>query len=206
LAAYQPWNNNLSTASLNPYYLTQSETYTEAISVMLAGNTAANIDFRRLPLWAGNDGDGRNFRVFSTSLTIAERLNLFNTKAKYFDNLTVNADGENELTRRENSLSPGNTGWNQIRVTWNIDDNNPNDRYHYDNVIVLLTDEQYFTQSQVLSFQDPGMSNDPHVLTTTGICLNPSFVEVKYANPNTDPNSPPILSTIYDIDLLNLNS
>jgi len=200
LAAYQPWNNNLTNSTFDPYYLTQNDNYNEAVSVMLAGNAASAIGYRRMPIYAGNLGDGRNYRVFSTSLTIAERLNLFNTKAKYFDNLTANAEGDNDLNRRENSLSPGNTGWNQIKVTWNTIDNNPTDKYHFDNVIVLILDN-YIQPGTVLTFQDPSMSNDPHVLTTTGTCLNPSYVVVNYANPNTDFTSSPILSTIYDIDL-----
>ena len=200
LAAYQPWNNNLTNSLFDPYYLTQNADYNEAVNVMLAGNAASAIGYRRMPIYAGNLGDGRNYRVFSTSLTIAERLNLFNTKAKYFDNLTANAEGDTVIERRENSLSPGNTGWNQIKVTWNTYDNNPTQKYHFDNVIVLLLDTS-IPRYSVLTFQDPSMSNDPHVLTTTGTCLNPSYVVVNYANPNTDFTSSPILSTIYDIDI-----
>lgn len=213
LSSYSPWNNIITTKFASnpdryydPDYLTKpsyGDTYTEAVTVILAGNAAANIEYRRLPLYAGNDGNGRNFRVFSTSLTIAERLNLFNTKAKYFDNLTTISDGANVAEKIENSISPGNTGWNQVKVTWAIDDNNYNQRYHFDNLLVLVTDSQSFYKGEILSFQDPSMSNDPHVNTTTGTCLNPSYVEVKFANPNTDYNDSPILSTIYEIDISN---
>jgi len=202
ITGYRPWNNNLSTATLDPFYLTQDPTYDEPINVMLGGNAASEIEYRRLPIWAGNDGNGKNVRVFSTSLTIAERINLFNTKAKYFDNLTTNAPGDNPTAQRLNSLSPGDVGWNLIRVTFDTernDVNGPNQRYHFDNVIVLLTDEEFFGPGDVLTFQDPGMSNDPHVLTTTGVCLNPSVITVNYANPNTDVNQSPTLTTFYDM-------
>jgi hypothetical protein len=41
---------------------------------------------------------------FSPNLTLGERVNLFNTRMKYFDNPGL--------------TSPGNVGWNQIKVTW----------------------------------------------------------------------------------------
>ena len=41
---------------------------------------------------------------FSPNLTLGERVNLFNTRMKYFDN--------------PGFTSPGNVGWNQIKVTW----------------------------------------------------------------------------------------
>ena len=81
-----------------------------------------------------------------------------------------------------------------MKVTWNTIDNDPTQKYHFDNVIVLLLDNN-IQPGTVLTFQDPSMSNDPHVLTTTGTCLNPSYVVVNYANPNTDFTSSPTLST-----------
>ena len=109
--------------------------------------------------------------VFSPSLTIAERLSLFNTKAKYFDNGGLES---NTFTLPANSgagipsadLNNSNTyrgGWNRIKIaissapakqdqiTWNIPQkiqpvvgnfpNNTEGNFHLDNVIILLVDE-----------------------------------------------------------------
>jgi hypothetical protein len=109
--------------------------------------------------------------VFSPSLTIAERLSLFNTKAKYFDNGGLES---NTFTLPTNSganipstqLTSANTyrgGWNRVKisisstpakqdqVTWNIPQKaeptvgsfppNTEGNFHLDNVMILLVDE-----------------------------------------------------------------
>ena len=106
--------------------------------------------------------------VFSPSLTISERLNLFNTKAKYFNNGGLDIDTFTLPSGHGSSLnSPQlnqiiNGGWNRIKVTISseeaIQDQNdwdgylqreplpggtyPTDgSYHLDNVMILLVDE-----------------------------------------------------------------
>ena len=57
--------------------------------------------------------------LFTNNLTLAERINLFNVKAKYFD--------ENQIT------NPGG-GVNRIKVTFNTPNNNPLTKFHLDNM------------------------------------------------------------------------
>jgi hypothetical protein len=52
---------------------------------------------------------GGSVLQFSPNLTLGEKLNLFNTKAKYFDAPSSSIN---------NNDSPGNIGWSQIKVTW----------------------------------------------------------------------------------------
>jgi hypothetical protein len=83
--------------------------------------------------------------LFSNNLTLSERLNLFNTKMKYFDNENF-------------GVAP-----NQIKVTFQTDLNNPTTTFHYDNVFFMLTDEsglQSFTSGKLVSFQDPENKKD----------------------------------------------
>jgi hypothetical protein len=93
--------------------------------------------------------------LFSSSLTLPNRLNLFNTKAKYFND----------------TVTPGG-GVNQIKVTFDVDLNNSGTTYHLDNVICLSVDETFIKQFKVgglLTFNNPKMSNDPNI---TGATLN----------------------------------
>lgn len=119
--------------------------------------------------------------IFSSSLTLAERINLFNTKAKYFDN----NPGSN----------PGG-GVNRIKVTF--DPQNNATTYHYDNTIVILCDKNSLnslTTGQMLTFQNPGLSKDLNLISgntnsfgnqaitgfsTTGM----TSISFDYANPN----------------------
>jgi hypothetical protein len=109
---------------------------------------------------------------YTRSITIAERINLFNTKAKYFDN--------------NNTTNPGG-GVNQVYVsvnpqangggyTWNSNNNQPylnaSQKYHTDNVIVLMMTPdslQYLSQGAMLSFVNPNTTYDPNY---TGATLN----------------------------------
>ena len=180
--------------------------YAEAISVMLAGSGVNNNFLRKLPLWEGNI-DGVNVDLFSTQLTLAEKLNLFNTKAKYFDNVTSTTVEDPSFDKEESSISPGNTGWNQAKVTWNYDYNDPDDTYHFDNLIVLLMDTTGITKGDILTFQNPLNSLDPNVNVANGTRLQPGSVVVNYANPNMADTSNPLLTTVYDMtDVYNTNS
>ena len=172
--------------------------YGEAIGAMFAGNGANDNDVRKLPLWYGNV-DGVNVNMMSTQLTLPEILNLFNTKAKYFDNVTNSTVAEASFTQAECSFSPGNTGWNQAKVTWNPDYNDPNDTYHFDNMIVLLMDTSGLSKGDIITFQNPLNSTDPNVNTSFGTVRRPATVVVKYANPNMGEPENPLLTTVYDM-------
>ena len=142
------------------------------LQTMLTGSyTASNPWWNRLPMIAVSSTGGRSHR-WSQSLTLAERLNLFNTKAKYFNNT-------NDL------LSPGNKGWNQIKVTWKPGVNDPATKFHFDNVMIIIIDPTAdINEGDMLTFRDPSLSLDPNVNSTNGINSLPTNVTVRYANPN----------------------
>jgi hypothetical protein len=134
------------------------------------------------------------FEYFTSSLTIPERLNLFNTKAKYFN---------------ESGNNPGG-GVNRIKVTFQPDLNvpTPTTNFHYDNVIAIVctpnaTDLEPGT---ILSFQDFAQSKDKNVINTgttlndygtnsitgttinSGTTSNPGTITINYANPDGSGN------------------
>lgn len=81
--------------------------------------------------------------IFTSSLTLAERINLFNTKAKYFENAADNPYG----------------GVNQIKVSFE-----PNTiKYHTDNIVVISckkTKLANFKTGQLITFQNIELSKD----------------------------------------------
>ena len=125
-----------------------------------------------------------NGHLFTTSITLAERINLFNNKAKYFDD----AGGFN----------PGG-GENRIKVTFDTTLNNPLAKFHYDNVLVIScqpSNSSLLQPGQLISFQDPMLSTDVNItgFTTynqfgsksiTGTTINNSgTLQISYANPD----------------------
>ena len=183
----------------------QSPTFNEigAIDAVLIGNSAADPLIRKLPFFRGSldEGQGVNIDLYSLSLPIAERLNLFNTKAKYFDN-SLNEFGNDEAP------SPGNYGWNQCKVRINTVYNDV-DKFHYDNLLVLIVDDTGYTQGDIVSFQDPAMSNDVNYNSelfgtgtfsgTSGTKRYPDFYTVKYANPNFSSSFPTLENVTYNM-------
>ena len=117
--------------------------------------------------------------MFTTSLTYPERLNLFNTKAKYFNS---NISGGN----------PGG-GWNRIKVSFNTDINPSGDTWHSDNVIVLMvkdTSSLDFTPGNIFSTVRKKYSQD-HNLDLTGLTGftqfgNKATTGTTYGNPVLD--------------------
>jgi hypothetical protein len=121
--------------------------------------------------------------IFSSNLSLAERINLFNTKAKYFDN----SPGSN----------PGG-GVNRIKVTFDPANNSPLTKFHYDNTIVVLCEKSTLSSLQIgqmITFQDPILNKDVNLIsgvtnsygnqaitgfTSTGMTL----VSFSYASPN----------------------
>jgi hypothetical protein len=136
---------------------------------------------------------------FTTSLTLAERINLFNTKAKYFEPTATNPNG----------------GVNRISVE--IEPNLNTNKIHYDNVIcMLLTPESLSSLNigTILTFVNPSNSDDINynqaplnvygTNSITGgsqytIVNNTISIDVKYTNPN----NPQQLTTTYQIPIPN---
>jgi hypothetical protein len=175
--------------------------------VMLAGNGELKYWKRTPAPFAGNCGSGR-YASHSEDLTLSERLNLFNTKGKYFDNLDGNG--------------PYNPfgGWNQIKVQVRPDIQANNNKFHFDNVIAILVDEgcsDNFTTGAILSFDDITQTKDINILsgrsityinnigdetsikTVTGTPKNVSSVTYTCADP-TDPAGNRSLQTVYVVD------
>ena len=86
----------------------------------------------------------------TTALPIADRINLFNVKAKYFDSSINNpGGGVNRITVKYDPIR--NTGANQI---------------HYDNTVVILCDKsslKKYVSGQMIAFQNPSYSKDPNL-------------------------------------------
>ena len=132
------------------------------------------------------------FGYFTSSLSVSERLNLFNTKAKYFN---------------ESPNNPGG-GVNRIKVTFQPDLNNPTTKYHYDNVIAIVCtpNATNLEAGTMLSFQDFAQSKDLNVINTgatlndygtntitgttinSGSTTNPATITINYSNPDGSGN------------------
>jgi hypothetical protein len=134
--------------------------------------------------------DNPEYLYFSSSLTVSERLNLFNTKGKYF-----NQSGDN----------PGG-GVNRIKVTFQPDLNPPTSttNFHYDNVVAIVCTQSAtnLEAGTMLSFQDFALSKDKNVINTgttlneygtntitgttinSGSTTNPGTISITYANPD----------------------
>jgi len=127
-------------AGVNPYDPKVYETY--------CPTNLTNIVYN-LPWGPLDEGGGYSTTYsvgdFSTNLTLSERLNLFNTKMKYFDNENF-------------GYAP-----NQMKVTFDTVNNSTSANFHYDNVFVMLVDpnnDSTFVQGQLVTFQDPDNGND----------------------------------------------
>jgi hypothetical protein len=124
--------------------------------------------------------------VFSLSLPISERMNLFNLKSKYFNENLNNYHG---------------LGVNRIKVTFNTNLNGGPNKYHYDNTLTLLVNNDQLRKlkrGQLLSFQNPILSSDNNLngltdlnqygnLSVTGTAINTTgetMVNITYANPD----------------------
>jgi hypothetical protein len=116
--------------------------------------------------------------IYTTSLPLADRVNLFNVKAKYFNGGTTNPGG----------------GVNQISVNFQPGQQS----YHTDNTMVIICDKstiQNLSSGQLISFQDPTISKDINLTggitniygnnSITGVTSTGSTnVTVTYANTN----------------------
>ena len=121
---------------------------------------------------SGNDDN----YFFTSSLTLPERINLFNTKAKYFNDTN----------------NPGG-GVNRVKVSFNPI-NNPG-KFHYDNVIVVICSPESatgMTSGSLYTFQNPTDSLDINTTllqnkniygnnAITGSSLNNTTISVSYS-------------------------
>ena len=134
-----------------------------------------------------------NKTFFTSSITLPERLNLFNVKAKYFDNVISDPilypQGDN----------PGG-GYNRIKTSFNP--NNPANigKFHYDNVLAISCLPSKLSElvaGQIVSFQDSILSSDINITGVTGLNIygTPSItgntingglssINVQFAHPN----------------------
>ena len=135
--------------------------------------------------FACTDGGGTssptNKRSFTMSIPYSEKINLFNTKAKYF----------NEEVGVVNPKNPGG-GCNRIKVFFNIDSsinqtqvNDPTSpAYHYDNVFAMIlpplppfNDDTGETLGEIglgdlLRFSKTNTSTDPNLNYYTGVTIS----------------------------------
>ena len=124
---------------------------------------------------------GYDYSIQKQTLPIGERINVFNTRNKYFE------------------------GVNKIKVTFAAD---VNLTYHYDNTLTILS-TQNFPAGTLLSFVNPEKSTDKNYLwsgtTPSGAVLNgingiiktnEFTVNVEYADPSNTNNN---LTTLYTI-------
>lgn len=149
-------NSVLSQYTINTQYtnIPAGYTYPASISALLAGeSTSSNSATNLAPQLAtyGLDTTNDNQYIFTSSLTLAERINLFNTKAKYFS---------------VSSPNPYTGEVNQIKVSFQP--SSPS-LFHLDNVVVISCSPSKlpnFPAGQLVSFQDPTLSKD---LNLTGV-------------------------------------
>jgi hypothetical protein len=130
------------------------------------------------------DDQGANDRwIYTTSIPMADMVNLFNVKAKYFNSSTTNPGGG--VNRITVNFQPGQTS-----------------NFHYDNTTVIVCNKetlQSLIPGQLISFQDPTHSKDINLtsgiinkygnnaitgITSTGL----TTIQIYYANRNGSGN------------------
>jgi len=172
-----------------------NSTQLPALQEILSGSLKDGY-FRRMPgVIPGTcsaDETNRTNYYHSLDLTLSERINLFNVKGKYFNNMP--------------EAGPYG-GWNQIKTSINPT-LNPG-KFHLDNVLTMLVDEgneDIFQPGAILSFTNIEKSKDINLsgitevkylnvdgeeqvtLAATGNPINLNSVTINYADPN-NPNS-----------------
>ena len=203
--------NRLNNGNPGPPAVPGVNTADSVYQTLFAGNGLGNEDdasfvpSTRVPtlfISTNNDEDplttppenSPEYGYFSSSLTVSERLNLFNTKGKYFN------DGPN---------NPGG-GVNRIKVTFQPDLNTPTSttNFHYDNVVAIVCTQSAtnLETGVMLSFQDFAQSKDKNVINTgttlndygtntitgttinSGSTTNPATITINYSNPDGSGN------------------
>jgi hypothetical protein len=159
-----------------------SDVYSQVLAGYGSVSTVSNNQRYKLPISNVYSLNGERI-LASKNLPIGERINLFNQRSNYF------------------------TGVNKIKVT--VSKNENVGKYHYDNSITVLSQEQY-NPGDLLSFVNFSNSEDKNYLytantisgITTGISgssyngSGQTIVNISYANPN-DGSQNSNLSTSY---------
>jgi hypothetical protein len=158
--------NKLATGTYIQYSPNQTLCYSKTPFYVIGPyndcGTICNFDYQGVACLDPNAPTKNSF-FFTTSLTIAEKINLFNAKAKYFDEPRNNPVGCN------NSNNPGG-GVNRIKVS--IEPAFNGTRHHFDNVVCVLMTPDSLSNLQagtILTFVDPTTTND---INCTGATLN----------------------------------
>jgi hypothetical protein len=153
-------NSVLSQYTINTQYtnISTSYTYPSSVTSLLAGQSTSTNDGTSLSPQLVDYGNDPLFptstynstypqHIFTSSLTLAERINLFNTKAKYF--------------------TP-NGAINQIKVSFQPS----TPLYHLDNIVVMSCSPSKlgnFPAGQLISFQDTTLSKDINLTGVTSL-------------------------------------
>jgi hypothetical protein len=150
---------------------------------------------------------GADSIALSSQHTMSEMYNLFNLKEKYFEKYFT-----------YNGINTYYSGWNQIKVKWQPDNNLPFDntqKNHFDNVMVLVLDDGItsFNSGDIISFQDPNKSTDINFNNGTdeqpgtgGYIKSVTSLDVSYADPSiTDGGTQANKTTTYTITGFNEN-
>jgi hypothetical protein len=198
--------SNAGTIS-NPGVYTQDLVY----QIMFAGDAMGNLEDQTLtpttripelvttitndlnPTADVPENDTIQYDYFTSSLTLSERLNLFNTKGKYFNDSPNNPGG----------------GVNRIKVTFQPELNVG--KFHYDNVIAIVcgSSSSNIVSGGIICFQDPSLSQDKNI-TGDGVSLNEygtysitgtsinngGTININYSNPLGDNTN---ITTVYNI-------
>jgi hypothetical protein len=128
----------------------RANAYTENLTGSIYNGQYASNNIGAPILVTTEQGSSNASTCYTLSLPLADRVNLFNVKAKYFDGTT---------TIPRNNSNPGG-GVNRISVNFNPQQNVDK---HYDNTIVILCNADSindFKAGQLLSFQNPTSSKD----------------------------------------------
>jgi hypothetical protein len=177
-------SNFINVGPFGPYDLNDTGTRT-MVATQFAGKQfdgeSSNPGYGVPSPYLVNNGTDSSVWV-TTALPIADRINLFNVKAKYFNSGSNNPGG----------------GVNRISVKYDPIRNPGTNQIHYDNTVVILCDKsslKKYVSGQMIAFQNPSYSKDPNLnsplinkagnyaitgVTVTGL----TTVTVPYANPN----------------------
>ena len=126
---------------------------------------------------------------YSNGLPLHEKITLMNFKGKFFGDGTLDPSSQGNFSL--NAYNPGNSnrtvggGTNQIKVVFDYENNstntnletqlggslalnstNENMGFHYDNVMILFTEERY-NDGAILTFNNPYNLRDPNLSGTT---------------------------------------
>jgi hypothetical protein len=194
-STYIPPSANSESSTPDSGLLSQvsnSSLYTNALSGQYNANLTTTISEAMSTYGNGNENNpmifkcaksslvGFDYSIQKQTLPIGERINVFNTRNKYFE------------------------GVNKIKVTFASDNNLT---YHYDNTLTVLTTSS-LDAGTLLTFISPDKSTDKNYLWTgnTGgnvikgingtLQTNQFNVNVNYADPNNTNNE---LTTVYTI-------